>query len=301
MITVDKLVKTVKKKQLFPSRKTILKNISFHIPEGKVVSIIGQNGAGKSTVIKSILGFTRPDSGTVNLQDGITLGYLPENPYYYDYLTLRELLWFSASSYGMKKNDFTDKAKEAVAKVGMEAELGNRLRTFSKGMTQRAGIAAAIVHDPDLLIFDEPMSGLDPVGRQMVFDLITGLREKGKTILFCSHILSDVERLCDEVIIMHNGEVRRHLKRDDLVLAQKETEILVKFSEQVQAAFKTGGYRFKKSSDYLSLFVDACQIDETLDFLRTKNISVVNVQSSAVTLEKIFYEVVAGKEDVCGR
>ncbi|MCF6266661.1 MAG: ABC transporter ATP-binding protein [Desulfuromusa sp.] len=300
MITVEKLVKTVKKKQLLPSRKTILNDVSFRVQEGKVISIIGQNGAGKSTVIKSILGFTQPDSGTLNLRAGTTLGYLPENPYYYDYLTLRELLWFSASSFGMKKVDFPEKAKAAVEQVGMQAELGNRLRTFSKGMTQRAGIAAAIVHDPDLLIFDEPMSGLDPVGRQMVFDLISGLRDRGKTILFCSHVLSDVERLCDEVIIMHAGEVRRHLTREDLVLAQKETEILVPLSAQVKQILTTAEYRFKTFTEHLSLYVETDKINQTLDFLRRKEIPVVNVQSSAVTLEKIFYDVVADKEESCG-
>lgn len=298
MITVEKLVKSVKKKQLFPSRKTILNDVSFRVQEGKVISIIGQNGAGKSTVIKSILGFTQPDAGTLSLRAGTTLGYLPENPYYYDYLTLRELLWFSASSFGMKKVDFPEKARAAVEQVGMQAELGNRLRTFSKGMTQRAGIAAAIVHDPDLLIFDEPMSGLDPVGRKMVFDLIIDLRNRGKTILFCSHVLSDVERLCDEVIIMHGGKVRRHLTHEDLVLAQKETEILVHSSAKTEEVLTNADYQFKVFTEHLSLYVETDQIDRTLDFLRSKDISVVNVQSSAVTLEKIFYDVVARKGKV---
>lgn len=298
MIIVENLVKSVKKKQFFLSRKTILKNVSFHVPKGKVVSIIGQNGAGKSTVIKSILGFTQPDAGTLSLRAGTTLGYLPENPYYYDYLTLRELLWFSASSFGMKKVDFPEKARAAVEQVGMQAELGNRLRTFSKGMTQRAGIAAAIVHDPDLLIFDEPMSGLDPVGRKMVFDLIIDLRNRGKTILFCSHVLSDVERLCDEVIIMHGGKVRRHLTHEDLVLAQKETEILVHSSATTEEVLTNADYQFKVFTEHLSLYVETDQIDRTLDFLRSKDISVVNVQSSAVTLEKIFYDVVARKGEV---
>lgn len=301
MISVNDLRKTAREKKLFALRKEILRGVSFSVPEGEVVSIVGENGAGKSTTIKAILGFTDPDSGSVTIRGKASLGYLPENPYYYDCLTLRELLWFSASSFGMKKSEFAEKAKIAAEQVGMHAEFGNKLRTFSKGMTQRAGIAAAIVHDPDLLILDEPMSGLDPVGRQMVFTLIDGLRKRGKTILFCSHILSDVERLCDEVIIMHKGEVRRHLTRDDLILAQNETEIIVKYSFQTEQNFAAANYRYQKFSDYLSLYVDACQINATLDFLRTKRISVVNVQSSTVTLEKIFYEVVAGKETLCGR
>jgi ABC-2 type transport system ATP-binding protein len=294
MICVENLYKSAKEKKLFATRKSILKGVSFTVPKGKVVAIIGQNGAGKSTTIKAILGFTKPESGTLTLAKNSTLGYLPENPYYYDYLTLRELLWFSASSFGMKKTEFKEKAQAAAAQVGMQAELGNKLRTFSKGMTQRAGIAAAIVHDPDLLILDEPMSGLDPIGRQMVFELISGLRARGKTILFCSHILSDVERLCDEVIIMHAGEVRRHLKRDDLILAQKETEIVVKFSAQVEADLTAANFRYQKFAEHLSLYIDAHQIDEVLDFLSSKKIPVINIQSSGVSLEKIFYQVVAG-------
>ena len=296
MIKVEKLYKSAKEKKIFAIKKTILHDVSFHVQKGKVVAIIGKNGAGKSTVIKSILGFTSPDSGNVNLPVGITLGYLPENPYYYDYLTLRELLWFSASSFGMPKKEFSVKALEAVDKVGMQGELGNRLRTFSKGMTQRAGIAAAIVHNPDLLIFDEPMSGLDPVGRKMVFDLIVGLRDQGKTVLFCSHVLSDVERLCDEVIIMDGGKVRRHLTREDLVMAQKETEILVHTSAHAEQVLSSAGYQFKSFTEHLSIYIETNNINATLDFLRSKDISVVNVQSSAVTLEKIFYDVVANKE-----
>lgn len=293
MIFVDKLSKSVKKKQLLSSRIEILKNVSFHVPEGKIVSIIGQNGAGKSTVIKSILRFTRPDSGTITLCDSATVGYLPENPYYYDYLTLRELLWFSASSFGMKKTDFLEKAKGAAQRVGMHAELDSRLRTFSKGMTQRAGIATAIVHDPDLLIFDEPMSGLDPLGRQMVFDLMMNLRSRGKTILFCSHVLSDVERLCDEVVIMHKGEVQRHLSREDIFLAQKGIEILVEYSLHNEQALKKADYQMKIFPEHLCLYVEAAKLNNALELLHSKSIPIVNVQSSAVTLESIFYDVVA--------
>ncbi len=227
MLEVHDLVKTIKNKHIFSPLKKILKNISFKLHEGKVTAIIGKNGAGKSTVIKVILGFTSVDSGSVNIRENTTIGYLPENPYYYDYLTMRELMWFSARSFGMKKSDFKARVMVVAEKVDMVNELDQRLRTFSKGMTQRAGIAAAIVHDPDLLIFDEPMSGLDPVGRKMVFDLITELRQCGKTVLFLSHVLSDVERLCDEVYIMHASEVCPHLTSAQLKIAPNEVEIIV--------------------------------------------------------------------------
>jgi len=293
MIHIKNLSKSYKPKRILGKRKQILCDVSFHIPVGKVIAIVGCNGAGKSTLIKSVLGFTTPDTGICSLKPSTVIGYLPENPYYYDYLTFRELLWFSASSFGMKKKDFLIKSHVVAETVGMQAELDNRLRTFSKGMTQRAGIAAAIIHDPDLLIFDEPMSGLDPVGRQMVFDLIVNLNSQGKTILFCSHVLSDVERLCDEVIIMAGSKVCRHLTREDLLLAQKETEILVCLSQSAENDLIAADFQFKKFAEHLSIYIETSQINQTLDFLRSKDIPVVNVLSSTVTLEKIFNEVVS--------
>jgi ABC-2 type transport system ATP-binding protein len=293
MIHVKKVYKSIKQKKLLASRLEILKDVSFCVPEGKIVSIIGQNGAGKSTIIKTILGFTVPDSGTIDLREGVRIGYLPENAYYYDYLSFRELLWFSASSFGMKKADFIVKAERAAKQVGMHTELNRRLRTFSKGMTQRAGLAAAIVHDPELLIFDEPMSGLDPFGRQMVFDLMIDLRSRGKTILFCSHILSDVERLCDEVIIMHSGEVRRNLSRADIFLAQKGVEILVEYSSQNEETLRMAGCQIKKLPEHLCVYVDAGKLNHILAILHSKSISVANIQSSDITLESIFNDIVA--------
>ncbi len=297
MIQVENLYKSAKSKKLLAKRKQILRDVSIHAPAGKIVAIIGQNGAGKSTIIKTILGFICPDSGTVGVQDGISLGYLPENPYYYDYLTLRELLWFSASSFGVKRNDFIEKARAAVEKVGMQAELENRLRAFSKGMNQRAGIAAAIVHDPDLLILDEPMSGLDPVGRRMVFDLMNELRDRGRTILFCSHILSDVERLCDEVYIMHQGRIRRHLTREDLALTQKNVEIIVPYSDKAADLLTEPSYKAKRFANSLSVQADASQLNTLLDHLHNHNIPVEGVQSAAVSLEQVFNQIVT-EEDV---
>lgn len=299
MIEVKNLHKSAKLKKLLARKKTILSNISFSVPQGKIVSIIGQNGAGKSTVIKTILGFTSPDTGSVNLEPGVTLGYLPENPYYYDYLTLRELLWFSASSFGMSRSDFKAAAESTAKTVGMQDHLGQRLRTFSKGMTQRAGIAAAIVHDPDLVIFDEPMSGLDPVGRKMVFDLLIGLRRRGKTILFCSHILSDVERLCDEVLIMHQGQIRRQLTQSDLTMAGKTAEIIVSFTPEVVECLQSENIAFVRNDDYISLSSDQRQLNQHVDLLRSHGIDIVSVRSAAVSLENIFYDVIKEQESSC--
>ena len=302
MVSIKDLSKDAKKTGLRSVRIPILNNINLEIPENQIVSIIGPNGAGKSTTIKIVMGFVKPSSGSVSVRPGVKIGYLPENPYYYDYLTLKELLWFSTRTFKVDKASSSAMIAEAAARVGMADHLNKRLRTFSKGMTQRAGIAAAIVHDPDLVILDEPMSGLDPLGRRMVFDLILELKNRGKTVLFCSHILSDVERLCDEVAVMHRGTVRRRLTRADLMRAQKQTEFILTKSIEASRLLKENSLDCRDSGEFLSLFVSAGEINKTLDLLNKNRIEIHTIKSSEVTLEKIFEDVTSQKEgEACGQ
>lgn len=203
-------------------KKTAVDNISLSIDKTEVFGIIGVNGAGKSTIIKMLMGFITPDSGQILISGKISsdpdsrfkIGYLPENPYFYDNLTAKELLMFSCQASGLDKKTADKRIKILLNRVGLYAEKNQKLRTFSKGMTQRAGICFALVHDPDIIILDEPMSGLDPLGRRMVIDLIEDLKKGGKTVLFCSHILNDVERICDRVAIMDGGSLKRIYTRD---------------------------------------------------------------------------------------
>jgi ABC-2 type transport system ATP-binding protein len=199
------------------TRKIAVDNISLSIEKAEIFGIIGVNGAGKSTIIKMIMGFIRPDAGQILVSGKVPLdpdsrskvGYLPENPYFYDNLTARELLMFSCQASGLDKKESVHRIEILLKKVGLYAEQNQKLRTFSKGMTQRAGICFALVHDPGIIILDEPMSGLDPLGRRMVIDLISDLKKRGKTVLFCSHILNDVERICDRVGIMDGGTLEK--------------------------------------------------------------------------------------------
>ena len=217
-LRIENLRKKFIQRDLFKPRITsrAIDGISFTIPKQSITSIIGPNGAGKSTTIKCLLGLLKPDSGSIERPELFKTGYLPEHPYYYAHLTLRELLAFVLKAHSIEKSRRKTAIQNAAEQVRMEDHLDARIASFSKGMTQRAGIAAAIVHDPEFIILDEPMSGLDPLGRKMVFDLILNLKERGKTILFCSHILSDVERLCDKVIIMNKGKVVKELEKNDL-------------------------------------------------------------------------------------
>lgn len=198
--------------------------LSLTVASGNVYGLIGPNGAGKSTSIRMLLNLIRPDQGEVLIDDSAVstdaflsgVGYLPENPYLYDHLTLRELLQFAGRACGLSTAVILKQIQQLTEQTGIAYALKRRLRTFSKGMRQRAGLCFALLHDPSLVILDEPMSGLDPIGRKMVCDLILDLKQQGKTVFFCSHILSDTERLCDQIAILHQGRLVREFDADDL-------------------------------------------------------------------------------------
>lgn len=205
-------------------KKTAASDISLSLEPGDVYGIIGRNGAGKSTILKMILGFIKPDSGTITISGNSpenpksrqNIGYLPENPYFYDHLTADELLSFSTTASGADKKTAKKNIETLLKRVGLFEVRKQKLRTYSKGMTQRAGLCFALVHNPEIVILDEPMSGLDPLGRKMVIDLINDLKEQGKTILFCSHILNDVERICDKIAIMDKGKLKGVFTKDQI-------------------------------------------------------------------------------------
>lgn len=220
--------------------KTAVNDLSLEIEPGETFGIIGRNGAGKSTAIKMIMGFVRPDEGEIIL-DGknpldpdsrLHVGYLPENPYFYDNLSAEELLKFSSYASGLDKKTAQKRIKTLLEKVGLYSVRKQKLRTYSKGMTQRAGICFALVHDPDIIVLDEPMSGLDPFGRKMVIDLIEALKSKGKTVLFCSHILNDVERICDRVAIMDAGKLMGVFTKQQILESQGMEELFLKVVEE---------------------------------------------------------------------
>lgn len=193
-----------------------LSALTLQVPAGEVFGFLGPNGAGKSTAIKTLIHLIRPDSGRVMI-DGQPVdqpearrqvGYLPEHPYYYDYLTARELLWFGGRVAGMPSTDIRRRSDDLLARVSLLEAADRPLRTYSKGMVQRAGLAYALIHDPQVVILDEPMSGLDPIGRKMVGDLILDMKCAGKTVFFSSHILNDIERFSDRVGIVVQGRLR---------------------------------------------------------------------------------------------
>ncbi len=217
-------------------KKIAVNNFSFEIAASENFGIIGVNGAGKSTTFKMLMGFIKPDSGEILIsgknpldpESRLKIGYLPENPYFYDNLTAEELLQFSSYASGIDKKTTQKRIETLLKRVGLYSVRKQKLRTYSKGMTQRAGICFALVHDPEIVILDEPMSGLDPLGRKLVIDLIGNLKDKGKTVLFCSHILNDVERICDRVAIMDAGNLIGIFTKQDILDNKGMEELFLK-------------------------------------------------------------------------
>lgn len=193
----------------------VLFDISLKVKEGEIFGFLGPNGAGKSTSIKLLLGFLRPDSGKIfinDLQVGKDtiqnhIGYLPEIPCFYENLTGLETLLFAGRSSGIKGVSLKNNAIHILKKLDLESGKDKRIKAYSKGMKQRLGLAMTLIHDPGIFILDEPMSGLDPLGRRLITDVILELKERGKTVFFSSHILSDIEKLCDGIGILNKGRL----------------------------------------------------------------------------------------------
>ena len=190
-------------------RVDILNGVDLEVDPSDVYGLLGPNGAGKTTTIKVILGLMRPTSGSVSLGvPGLThVGYLPENPYFYDYLSGREFLGMCARLFALDAGERRARVEKLLEDVSLQKAADTQLRKYPKGMLQRIGIAQALVNDPELVLLDEPMTGLDPVGRVEVKRIIEDLHERGKTVLFNSHILSDVGELCTRIAIMREGRV----------------------------------------------------------------------------------------------
>jgi ABC-2 type transport system ATP-binding protein len=222
VITYDQVFKTYKAD--IRIKKKALTGLHFQVQKGEVFGVVGPNGAGKSTALKILMGFVRADKGNIDLNGQSPtnpashkfVGFLPENPCLYEHLTIIDHLKFCARVNGYSSQESVQKIQNLIDLVDLSHSATIPIRRFSKGMTQRAALACALFHEPEILILDEPMSGLDPLGRQLVIEIIREYNKKGHTILFCSHILTDVERMCDRIGIMCNGKLASIIKPEEL-------------------------------------------------------------------------------------
>jgi ABC-2 type transport system ATP-binding protein len=209
---------------------TALDSLSIEVEEGEIFGFLGPNGAGKTTTIKILLRLLKPTSGSAHIlgkdvHDAPTrlrVGYMPENPYFYRFLTGEEFLKFYAQLNRIPTSDRKKRIEELLETVGMAHARHVPIKEYSKGMVQRIGLAQALMHDPKLVLLDEPMSGLDPIGRKEIRDLIYALKYQGRTIFFCSHILSDVEDICHRVAILHRGKLLKTGTLDGLLGTEKD-------------------------------------------------------------------------------
>jgi len=290
-------------------RKTLnpaLSPLELTVNDGETFGFLGPNGAGKTTTLKLLMGIIFPTSGSARIlgrdfrdpEVRREIGFLPEQPYFYDYLSATELLDYYAQLSGVPEDERRKRIPALLERVGLGDAGRKQLRKFSKGMLQRVGIAQAIIHDPKLIFFDEPMSGLDPIGRREVRELIQGLKDEGKTIFLTTHILSDAESLCDRVAIIHKGELRGIGVVEDLTSkAADKTEVVWRGAHALPALANLISEEHV-TGDIVRGVVSSEQIDSLLEKLHQQRAHVISLTPLQGTLEDYFVAQTAGREEV---
>lgn len=288
--------------------KCALRPLHLNVAEGEIFGFLGPNGAGKTTTLKMLMGLVFPTAGTARIlgmdlndpQVKAQIGFLPEQPYFYDYLTARELLEYYGRLSGVMGKDLSARVEKVLGRVGLPDVSGVQLRKFSKGMLQRVGIAQAILHEPKVVFFDEPMSGLDPMGRREVRDLMEQLKAEGKTVFFSTHILSDAEALCDRVAVIHLGELRAVGAVAELTSGVQGKVELVWEGTVVPASIKALGAECHVTGDTVRAVVAEESQDLVIDALRRERLKLISLVPVRTTLEQYFVEKLKRSEKTAG-
>jgi ABC-2 type transport system ATP-binding protein len=277
-----------------------LQDVSLRVETGEIFGFLGANGAGKTTTVKILLGLARPTQGHARVfgcpPGGATrlrIGYLPEAPYFYDFLTPVELMTFYARIFGIPGPDRRKRINEVLESVGIASRQDTVLRTFSKGMTQRVGLAQALLNDPDVLLLDEPTSGLDPLARREIRDIILGLKERGKTVFLNSHLLSEVELICDRVAILKRGRLMRTGTVDELV-AKEGVEIVADTRERSLPTDLHALIRPEQNDDPCQVTLLApreAEVPRVLRALLDAEVPILSVNPHRDTLEDVFVRI----------
>jgi ABC-2 type transport system ATP-binding protein len=299
-IEIENLTKDYPFGFLHLKKKRSLEGLTMQVESGEVFGFLGPNGAGKSTTIKLLVGLIFPDAGMARiLGRPITdiemhrdIGYLPEQPYFYDYLTAAEVLDYFAQFHDLTAADRNERVARMLKKVGLETAQKIQLRKYSKGMLQRVGLAQAILHDPKVVILDEPMSGLDPIGRREVRDIILELKREGKTVLFSTHILSDAEMLCDRVGVIVGGKLRGVGAPNEMVgMKTQGMEILFELPGG-GANVAAISAKATKTGDRYRLQVSEEEVFAALEQLRGAGAKILSVAQIKASLEEYFMNLI---------
>jgi ABC-2 type transport system ATP-binding protein len=286
--------------------KVALRPLRLSIEEGEVFGFLGPNGAGKTTTLKLLMGLVFPTAGTARIlgremDDPAVksqIGFLPEQPYFYDHLTARELLNYYGQLSGIPSKGRSARVEEMLERVGLSDSAGVQLRKFSKGMLQRVGLAQAILHDPKLVFLDEPMSGLDPMGRREVREMIQQLKHDGKTVFFSTHILSDAEALCDRVGVIHQGELRGVGAVAELTSQTQGRVEIIFLAKRVPAALAQLGAEARVSGDMVNAVLPEKHQDEALEVLRRERLKLISLTPVRRSLEEYYIQKMRPAEDL---
>jgi len=276
--------------------KCALRSLHLNVEEGEIFGFLGPNGAGKTTTLKLLMGLVFPTGGSARIlgkeindpRMKAEIGFLPEQPYFYDYLTANELLEYYAQLSGVAAPERQHKVRYVLGRLGLQDAAAVQLRKFSKGMLQRVGIAQAILHEPKVVFFDEPMSGLDPMGRREVRDLMEELKRQGRTVFFSTHILSDAESLCDRVAIIHKGELQGVGAVADLTSSVEGKVEIVWHGSAIPPSVKGLTAECHAIGDTVRAVVREANQDAAIDILRREGLRIISVTPVRVSLEEYF-------------
>lgn len=297
-IEINNLNKTYRGKK--GVRVQALKGLSLDIMPGEVFGFLGPNGAGKSTTIKTLMGLIRPTAGDARIMGERlasprarkSVGYLPENPAFYDYLTAEEYLTYVAKSFDVPGNLLQERVAESLKVMELWEARKRQMRGYSKGMVQRVGLAQVLVHTPEVFILDEPMSGLDPLGRALVKEIILDLKQRGKSVFFSTHITDDVEKVCDRVGVIVKGELRALDSVENILRSGIEGYcVQIRSDARVLDAFE-GFAVLRRHEPFVEFMVPATGFNEFMALVSRHSAEVMFVETKRKDLEAFFLEIV---------